>query len=194
MFAFHVQGLAPRAALGILAERLRDGENKRKWSAEARAMAVLGSCPHTLQSLQSGWNNYLNYCEIALGSREAGLPPTVDLFLGWSHTHRCVGTFSNYVGHVASACLARGIDCPSTTHPAVVRAKHAIAKRLLFVSAEQGFIKQRSGERMGNRSFRYAVSVLLRFSLAGAVRGVASRSVLPGLRGRRTIQVVAGWR
>ena len=137
-----MKGLAPKAALGILAERLRNDENKRKWSQEARAMAVLGSCPHTLQSVQSGWNNYLNYCEVALGSREAGLPPTVDLFLGWSHTHRCVGTFSNYVGHVASACLARGIDCPSTTHPAVVRAKQAIAKRLLFVSTVQGFIKR----------------------------------------------------
>ena len=134
-------GVAPNAALKILAERLRVGNNKRKWVAEARVTAVLGSCPHTLQSLQSGVNNYLSYCEIALGSREAGLPPTVDTLLGWSHTHRCAGTFSNYVGHVASYCLAVGIECPSTSHPAVCRAKQAIAKRLLFVSPEQRFIQ-----------------------------------------------------
>ena len=133
--------MAPNAALKILAVRLQDGTNKRKWNAEARVAAVLGSCPHTLRSLKSGLNNYLNYCEVALGSREAGLPPTVDTLLGWSHTHRCAGTFSNYVGHVASACLAVGIECPPTSHPAVCRAKQAITKRLLFVSAEQRCIQ-----------------------------------------------------
>ena len=135
-------GLAPSAALKLLEQQMQlVGTNKRKWLAEARVSAVLGSCPHTLRSLKSGLNNYFKYCEIVLGSRGAGLPPTLDLILGWSHTHRCVGTFSNYVGHVASACLAIGLDCPPTTHPAICRAKQAIAKRLLFESLEQRCIQ-----------------------------------------------------
>ena len=91
--------------------------------------------------MRSGLRNYLGFCEVALGSREAGFPPTIDVFLGWSHTPRCVGTFSNYVGHVSSACLAAGVECPSTSHPALCRAKQAIMKRMLFESCEQQFVQ-----------------------------------------------------
>ena len=162
-------GLTPNAALKILAERLRVGSNKRKWVAEARVTAVLGSCPHTLQSLQSGVNNYLSYCEIALGSREAGPPPTIDTFLGWSHTHRCAGTYSNYVGHVASYCVAVGIECPCTRRPALGRAKIAIAKRLLFESPEQKCIQHcmlknmiRATEK-GMETYAFAMLCLLSY-------------------------------
>jgi hypothetical protein len=137
----HLQGLAPKAALKMLADHLKDDCNKRKWTEGARAAAVLGSCPRTMMSVKSGVRNYMGYCEVALGSREAGFPPTIDVLLGWSHTHRCVGTFSNYLGHVASACLAIGIDCPSTSHPALCRAKQAIMKRMVFESAEQQFVR-----------------------------------------------------
>ena len=109
---FRLQGLAPKAALKVLAEHLRADGNKRKWGADARVAAVLGSCPRTLGSMRSGLRNYLGYCEVALGSREAGFPPTIDVFLGWSHTHRCVGTFSNLCGPCLQCVPCRRLRVP----------------------------------------------------------------------------------
>lgn len=66
-------------------------------------------------------------------SKQGLLPPTIHNVLEWSHTFRCVGTFSNYVGHVRTICLAKDLEMPPATHPAIHRAKEAIIKRMLFV-------------------------------------------------------------
>ncbi len=45
---------------------------------------------------------------------------------------RCVGTFSNYLTYVRSACLALDIEAPPISDPVFRRAKAAIVKRLVF--------------------------------------------------------------
>ena len=45
-FIYVSPGLAPAAALKLLEQQMQlVGTNKRKWLAEARVAAVLGSCP-----------------------------------------------------------------------------------------------------------------------------------------------------
>ncbi len=45
---------------------------------------------------------------------------------------RCVGTFSNYLTYLRSACLALDIEAPPINDPVFRRAKAAIVKRLVF--------------------------------------------------------------
>ena len=76
-----------------------------------------------------------HWCEFAsaiYGSAERAFPPTIDAIVGWSHTFRCLGTFSNYLGYLRSACLAMDVAAPPTNDPLIRRAKSAIVKRMLW--------------------------------------------------------------
>ena len=68
------------------------------------------------------------------------LPPTVQNLLEWSHSFRCVGTFSNYVGYLRTICLARDFEMPPAGHPALHRAKASILKRMLFVERRAAMV------------------------------------------------------
>ena len=51
------------------------------------------------------------------------------MLLTWSTLFRSVGTFSNYMGHVKTACLLIEVSTLVFTEPAVKRSKEAIRKR-----------------------------------------------------------------
>ena len=78
-----------------------------------------------------GLRNWCEFSEIFYGSSDRGFPPTSEGLLCWSHTFRCVGTFSNYLGYLRNACLALGISAPPVDDPLLRRAKGAIVKRMV---------------------------------------------------------------
>ena len=82
----------------------------------------------------AGIRSWVNFARVRYGSEDAAFPPQLGGLLEWSHTFRCVGTYSNYLGYVRSACLALGIEIAEAGHPALLRAKIAVTKRMLFTS------------------------------------------------------------
>lgn len=91
---------------------------------------------------RAGINNWLNFAEVAYGSRAAGFPPTLEGVLVWSNTFRCLGTFGNYLGYLRKACYAVGCDAPPEREPALRQAMCAIAKRQLFTARPRMFIQR----------------------------------------------------
>ena len=104
--------------------------------------AILGSCPRTIESFRSGIRNWCKFADLALGGASHAFPPTVDAILLWSHTFRCVGTFSNYVGHLRTACLLADVAMPPADHPALQRAKTSVVKRMLHTPRQRLFIQR----------------------------------------------------
>ena len=137
-----VTGLTPMAALDKLNVLLQRPERSATWVQEAKIVAVMGSCPRSHSSFKSGINNWLRFAEVALGGRVNAFPPTLDAVLAWSTTHRCAGTFSNYLGHLRAACIVLGCVAPDVQDPAIKRAKVAIVKRMVFTSRPKMFIQR----------------------------------------------------
>ena len=52
------------------------------------------------------------------------------------------GTYSNYLGHLRTACLALEVPMPPAEHPAVIRAKTSIVKRMLYSPKPRMFIQR----------------------------------------------------
>jgi len=82
----------------------------------------------------AGIRSWGDYAEAVHGNAERGWPPQMCDIIGWSHTFRCIGTFTNYVGHVRTACMAMGLEVPDCNDPALKKAKTAIVKRMLWTS------------------------------------------------------------
>ncbi len=57
-----------------------------------RLQALLGSCPHSHKSFQSGLRCYVAFAVEVLGLPGRELPPTVASLMAWSTLFRCVGT------------------------------------------------------------------------------------------------------
>ena len=126
-----ISSAGPLGALKRLKEVVdRIGSNE--WAKRARITAVLGNCPKSKDSMHSGVMHWLKYLEIVKGAHAAAFPVCTEDLLGWSMTFRCLGTFSNYLSFVRSACCASGHEPPAVGHPAVKRAMGGIAKRMLF--------------------------------------------------------------
>ena len=103
-----------------------------EWSKKARVAAVLANCPKSQNSMNSGVKHWCKYIEIVSGAEAKAFPVHMEDLLGWSMTFRCLGTFSNYLSYIRSACCALGHEPPAVGHPAVKRAMGGIAKRMLF--------------------------------------------------------------
>ena len=65
---------------------------------------------------------------------------------------RCLGTFSNYLGHVRGAGHALGLEAPPVGHQAIRRAMSGIAKRQLYEARPKLFLKK-SARRFCNTAF-----------------------------------------
>ena len=147
-----VAGAKPSDALRRLKDTLPlDKMDRVAWARHARIAAVLGNCPKSLESFKSGslmvlisvfTHHYLcstapglrNWCDFAAifyGCSERGFPPELEGIVCWSHTFRCVGTFTNYLGYLRNACLALDISAPPVDHPLLRRAKGAIVKKMV---------------------------------------------------------------
>ena len=90
----------------------------------------------------------MKFAEKSLGSVSAGFPPTVDGILAWSNFFKCVGTFSNYVGYVRSACCALDVQCPPAGETAIQRAKVTIVKRMVESPRPRMFIQRALVKRL----------------------------------------------
>lgn len=142
-----MSSLGPRMAIKN-AEFPKSASARREWLASARIAAVLGSCPRSLDSFRSGLRCYMKFAEKSLGSVSAGFPPTVDGILAWSNFFKCVGTFSNYVGYVRSACCALDVQCPPAGETAIQRAKVTIVKRMVESPRPRMFIQRALVKRL----------------------------------------------
>ncbi len=80
----------------------------------------------------TGVKNWFSFARLRYGSEE--FPPSLNGLLEWSHTFRCVGTYSNYLGYVRTACLALDKPIVEAGHPALHRAKASVVKRMMFTS------------------------------------------------------------
>jgi len=142
-YELDVTGLGPCAAIAALQRDLPlDEVGRKRWLQQAKVAAILGSCPKTRDSLRSGFNSWIKFATAALGGRKMALPPTLEGMLAWSLTFRCVGTFSNYSGHVRTVCLALDVAAPAAGHPGLRRAKVAIVKRMLFTPRPRMFLQR----------------------------------------------------
>ena len=149
---FDVTGMGPVAAVKAVVDGLPQSPEEREavWR-KARIAAVMGNCAKTKESFKSGRalvqgcilsriscmcpagvKSWISFAKMRYGREEHLLPPSLDGLLEWSNLLRCLGTFSNYVGHVRTACIAHGLEMPQASHPALQRAKGAIVKRMLF--------------------------------------------------------------
>ena len=142
----NVLNAKPMHALVRLREQVPDDAAARaEWRKRARTAAVVGSCPRSLHSLDSGIAHWLKYIAIAHGSINAdkmAFPPSLEDVLGWSNTFRCVGTFCDYLTHLRAACHANGFDAPPIGHPAIKRAMVAVVKRELFTKRNKLFVQR----------------------------------------------------
>ena len=77
---------------------------------EARQEAILGSCARSWDYTVSGFRSYLKFAGQLLPLGASSLPPQSRVLLAWQGTFRSHGTCCNYLGHVKTACLVRGVS------------------------------------------------------------------------------------
>ena len=125
------EGLGPRGALKRVMATVKSEEEKSAFVQRARLDAILGSCLASMPSVRSGVRCYLAFAD-ALGHKEGMyMPPHLDMLLTWSTLFRSVGTFSNYLGHVKTACLLIGVSTGVFEGTAIRRSKEAVRKRCI---------------------------------------------------------------
>ena len=124
-----ISNAKPAVALARIRDVVAD-IGREAWAKRARTTAVLGNCPKTLACMRSGVSHWCSYISITRGSEAEPFPVDMHDILGWSLAFRCIGTFSNYLGHVRSTSCALGHEPPPVGHPSVRRAMGAIAKRM----------------------------------------------------------------
>ena len=97
---FVVSGIGPKVALKRLSSELQgDRAAASTWRVHAKVAAVMGSCPKSHSSFNSGLRHWLSFIETLYGIEQVetkAFPPGLDDVLAWSHTFRCIGTFVNY--------------------------------------------------------------------------------------------------
>lgn len=135
-------GVGPGFAAKRLAPQLLDGPSRKRWAAQARVDALLGSCPRSHKSMLSGLRCYMNFAETCLGKAGRALPPTVDDILAWSRLFRCDGTFTNYLGYLRLGCELLHFSTEALDSDAVRRAKRTVRKKRAFVPRERMFIQR----------------------------------------------------
>ena len=136
------QVLGPRAATRALRAQLRSSAERSAWVREAWASAMLGSCPCSHASAKSGLRCWFAFARAVLGlSPECALPPSAEGLVSWSLTFRCQGTYCNYVSHVRLGCYLADVDTAVFDHPAIRRAKAAVAKRAPQAGRQRHFIR-----------------------------------------------------
>ena len=93
---------------------------------------------------------YIAFVRAVKGTNVRLFPPEVDWLLAWASMFRCSGTYSNYLGYVKVGCLIERADVANFNHPAVKRAKGAIAKAGRFEAREKCWIRRTRIEAMLN--------------------------------------------
>ena len=101
------KGLGPTAALKRLANNSWAGDAgssredaKRAWVEKARTGSLLGSCPDSHKSFNSGTKAWAAFAGEVLQLEGKEFPPPLNGLLAWSALFRHPKTFSNYLGYV----------------------------------------------------------------------------------------------
>ena len=98
---------------------------KDRFVEEARQEAIVGSCARSWDYTVSGFRSYLKFAGQVLPLGASLLPPKSRILLAWQRTFRSHGTYCNYLGHVKTACLVRGVStevlcCSASGHVVTV--------------------------------------------------------------------------
>ena len=143
---------------------------------EARQEAIVGSCARSWDYTVSGFRSYLKFAGQVLPLGASLLPPKLRILLAWQRTFRSHGTYCNYLGHVKTACLVRGVStqvlccgmsghavlslcCAKVfSHTALLRAKSTVKKYGGFKPRERMWIRRCASASKVLRCFSYAVS------------------------------------
>ena len=87
------------------AQRLREaGGDMDKWAEEARIQGIIGRCPKAVPKIKCGLRSWLQFHDARFGNVDLAMPPRVCDLVAWHATHRCGGTFSNYLNYVKVMC------------------------------------------------------------------------------------------
>ena len=195
-----LEGVTPRAAIQLLRDSLpSDMEGKKRWREQARAAAIMGSCPRSHASFLSGVRHWISFIETVHGDADEAFPPSLDSVLEWSNTFRCVGTFCNYLGFLRGACCAISVAPPPVGHPALKRAMCSIAKRQLFTGRPKMFIQRfmlrnimTAEIKKGAMGLRHAMLWLVAYTFLLRVPSEVSLRVLVCLL-RGTMHLAGTW-
>ena len=120
----------------------------------------MGSCARSWDYTVSGFRSYLKFAGQVLPLGASLLPPKLRIPVAWQRTFRSHGTYCNYLGHVKTACLVRGVStqvlrcsmsghvvlspcCAKVfSHPALLRAKSTVKKYRGFKPRERMWIRR----------------------------------------------------
>ena len=131
----------PRKAVQQLVEGVPMEVEREVWAYEARAQAITGSCPGSLNSARSGMRVWISFYRHGLKRTGQAFPPAINDLLAFSRLFRHPGTFSNYVNYIRLGCELVGVSTEVFAHTALKRAKVAIAKAQAFKAREPMFIR-----------------------------------------------------
>ena len=141
------KGRGPTAALKRLANNAWSGEAgicqaeaKRAWVDKARTASLLGSCPDSHKSFNSGTKAWAAFACEALQLKGKEFPPPLDGLLAWSALFRHHKTFSNYLGYVRLGCHVLGVSDEVFRSPELKRAKVAVRKNGGFNARARMFL------------------------------------------------------
>lgn len=109
---------------------------------------MLDTCSRSVDSTVCGMRRYAEFASAFLPPGKPNLPPSVEMLQAWSANFRCHRTFGNYIAHVKTACMVAGVATDTCDHPAVKRARQAIAKRGDFRPRAQMHVDLKKVEAM----------------------------------------------
>ena len=101
---------------------------------------MLGSCPDSHKSFNSGTKAWAAFARHALHLNGREFPPPLDGLLAWAALFRHPRTFSNYLGYVRLGCHVLGVSDVVFCSPALKRAKVAVRKCGGFITRPRMFI------------------------------------------------------
>ena len=141
--------LGPMRTIDMLEASLQSESDRANWVARARIDALTTGCKDSWGSVKSGIRCYLAFAKRILKNTEAdAVPPSADDLIAWSMTFRNGKSFSNYLGYARVGCLLVNASTAAFEHPAVKRARKAVAKRKLFRPRPPMFIQMEMVSQM----------------------------------------------
>ena len=195
---YQAQRIGPRAKAELALQKLQG------FVESCRINALLGSCPRSHVSFESGVATWTHFAGKILGKTGKEFPPTADDLVAWSAHFNVAGTFTNYLGYVRLACQILGASDAAFSSPALLRAKTSILKRDEYRRRDPMFVRQALLARMvemarGARSqegwamtMLYVTTYAFMLRLQSEALPIAVNKVAPGHVGQQAIMTLEG--
>ena len=123
---YQAQRIGPRAKAELALQKHPGKQQLQGFVESCRINALLGSCPRSHVSFESGVATWTHFAGKILGKTGKEFPPTADDLVAWSAQFNVAGTFTNYLGYVRLACQILGVSDAAFSSPALLRAKTSI--------------------------------------------------------------------